>query len=166
MLTAHELFGFMSPKLSGDILSFAFEEERELYKAVLASVAEARKLRPQFLERKPRTERDAEIVSFLSRPRLDLVAQNLLRTWLVKKHTAMLTDFLDSLGIPHKEGTVEALPENVEDARLGAAIDTLLAKYPQEEVAVYLNAFYAMNEVFWQNLKVLLTDDARLQFGA
>jgi hypothetical protein len=42
----------------------------------------------------------------------------------------------------------------------------LLAKYPQEEVAVYLNAFYAMNEVFWQNLKVLLTDDARLQFGA
>ncbi len=166
MLTAHELFGFMSPKLSGDILSFAFDEERELYKAVLASVAEARKLRPQFLERKPRTERDAEIISFLSRPRLDLVAQNLLRTWLVKKHGKMLADFLDALSIPHKDGTVEDLPENVDDAKLKAAIDTLLAKYPREEVAVYLNAFYAMNQVFWQNLKSVLSDDPRLQFGA
>jgi hypothetical protein len=166
MLTAHELFGFMSPSLSGGILSFAYDEERELYKAIVASVAEARKLRPQFLERKPRTERDTEIIAFLSKPRLDIVAQNLLRTWLVKKHAAMLADFLDALGIPHKDGTVDDLPETVSDAKLKAAIDLLLSKYPREEVAVYLNAFYAMNETFWQNLKAALAEDARLQFGA
>lgn len=166
MLTAHELFGFMSPTLSGGILAFAYEEERDLYKAILASVAEARKLRPQFFERKPRKERDAEMIAWLSKPRLDLAAQNLLRTWLIKKHAAMLVDFLDSLGIPHKDGTVEELPPTVEDARLRTAVENLLAKYPREEVAVYLNAFYAMNEVYWLNLKAMLTDEPRLQFGA
>jgi hypothetical protein len=166
MLTAHELFGFMSPALSGEILSFTHDNDRELYKAVLGSIAEARKLRPQFFERKPRAERDLEMIAYLSKPRLDLIAQNLLRNWLVKKHRAMLIDFLDALGVPHKDGTVEDLPETMEDAKLKAAVEQLLAKHPREEVAVYLNAFYSMNAIYWPGLKAMLTDEPRLQFGA
>ena len=53
-----------------------------------------------------------------------------------------------------------------EDAKLKVAVDTLLAKHPAEAVAVYLNAFNAMNEANWPNLKTLLEGDARLQLGA
>jgi NADPH-dependent 7-cyano-7-deazaguanine reductase QueF-like protein len=42
----------------------------------------------------------------------------------------------------------------------------LLAKYPPEAVAVYLNAFNDMNETNWSNLKTILESDSRLQLGA
>jgi hypothetical protein len=41
----------------------------------------------------------------------------------------------------------------------------LLAKYPPEVIAVYLNAFNEMNEVEWPNLKTMLESDKRLQLG-
>jgi hypothetical protein len=53
----------------------------------------------------------------------------------------------------------------VDDAKLKAAIEILLAKYPHEVVAVYLNAFNDMNEAGWTNLKALLESDTRLQLG-
>jgi NADPH-dependent 7-cyano-7-deazaguanine reductase QueF-like protein len=42
----------------------------------------------------------------------------------------------------------------------------LLAKYPPEAVAVYLNAFNDMNQANWANLKSALESDSRLQLGA
>ena len=165
MLTAHELFGFMSPALSAQILECAYETDKENYRLTLATVADARKLRPAFFERKPRAERHREMATMLSRPRLDAAASNLIRVWLMKKHSQMLIDFLDALGIAHKEGVVDDLPATVDDVKLKEAIEKLLAKYPREEVAVYLNAFYSMNDVSWLNLKALLEREPRLQFG-
>lgn len=165
MLTAHELFGFMSPALSAQILDTAYESDKENYRLAIAAVAESRKLRPAFFERKPRTERHAEMATMLAKPRLDAAASTLIRVWLMKKHTQMLIDFLDALGIAHKEGVVDDLPATVEDAKLKEAIEKLLAKYPREEVSVYVNAFYSMNDVSWLNLKTLLESDPRLQFG-
>ncbi len=166
MLKSHELFGFMSPALANEILNYTFESEKPTYRAVLQAVAEAKKLRPVFLERQARPERNATILSALARPNGDVAAATLLRTWLVKKHKAMLVDFLNALEIPNEEGVVEDLPKSVDDAKLKIAVDTLLAKHPAEAVAVYLNAFNAMNEANWPNLKTILEGDARLQLGA
>ena len=122
-------------------------------------------MRPAFFERRPRDIRHVEMTSMLSRPRLELMAANLLRDWLMKKETPMLADFLDRLGIAHKDGAVENLPATVEDANLQAAADLLLSKYPAEEVAIYLNAFYTMNDVRWPNLETMLKEAPRLQFA-
>jgi hypothetical protein len=54
----------------------------------------------------------------------------------------------------------------MDDAKLKPAVATLLAKYPPEVVAVYLNAFNEMNETSWANLKAMLESDLRLQLGA
>jgi len=166
MLTSHELLGFMSPNLALELLAYAYESDKPLYHATVKAVAEARKVRPVFLERQPRSERHATMVATLSRPALDLVTGNLIRTWLLKKYSAMLGDFLDGLGIPHKEGVVDDLPASVDDAKLRATIDLLLSKYPPEVVAVYLQAFNDMNEADWPNLKAMLESDQRLQLGA
>lgn len=165
MLTSHELFGFMPPTLAAQIIDFAYENDRELYRATLNSVAEAKKLRAIFYERKPRAERNKDIIAMLAKPRLDLFAGNLIRGWLLKKNITMLTDFLDSLSITHENGVVDDLPKTVEDGKLKAAIEKLLSKYPAEEVAVYLNAFYAMNDASWLNLKNALENEPRLQLG-
>jgi hypothetical protein len=165
MLTSHELIGFMSPALAGEILAYVHESEKPLYRTTLHAVAEARKVRPIFLERQPRPQRHTAMLAALSRPALELAAGNLIRTWLVKKQNAMLVEFLDALGIPQKDGVVDELPPSVDDAKLRAAVDGLLAKHPHEVVAVYLLAFNDMNEVEWPNLKTLLESDPRLQLG-
>ena len=166
MLTSHELFGFMSPALANEILNFAYETEKPVYKATLNGVAQALKLRPVYLERQPRTQRHTSMIQMLSRPGLDAIAGGLLREWLVKKYKAMLVDFLNGLEIKNEEGVVDDLPQTVDDAKLKAAIETLLAKYPHEAVAVYLNAFNDMNQANWANLKQILEADSRLQFGS
>ena len=123
-------------------------------------------MRPVFLERQPRAQRQAAMIATLSRPGLDAVAGGLIRVWLLKKHKAMLVDFLNALEIKNEEGVVENLPAGMDDAKLKTAVETLLAKYPPEAVAVYLNAFNDMNETSWANLKTILESDPRLQFGA
>jgi hypothetical protein len=165
MLTSHELLGFMSPPLALDILTYAYETDKPLYRATLGAVAEARKLRPVFLERQPRPQRHAAMLATLARPALELVAGNLIRAWLLKKHKQMLADFLDALGIPHQDGVVEDLPSAMDEAKIRAAVDALLAKYPPEVVAVYLHAFSEMNTVGWPHLKTMLESDPRLQLG-
>ena len=156
----------MSPTLAQDIIAFTFESDKPTYKATLQAVANARHLRPVFLERQPKPQRNATMLATLTRPNLDLVAGTLIRAWLVKKHQAMLMDFLNALGIENKEGVVEDLPETMDDAKLKAAVDGLLAKHPPEAVAVYLNAFNDMNQANWTNLKAMLESDARLQLGS
>ena len=165
MLTSHELFGFMSPSLALEIIGYAYDTDKPLYRATLGAVAEARKLRPVFLERQPRPQRHATMLATLARPALEMVTGNLLRIWLLKKHKQMLVDFLDSLGIVHQEGVVEDLPATVDEAKLRAAVENLVAKYPPEAVAVYLHAFNEMNEVEWPGLKTMLDSDPRLQLG-
>ena len=166
MLTSHELIGFMSQGLALDILAYAYESDKPLYRATLSAVAEARKLRPVFLERQPRAQRHATMLTTLARPSLEVIAANLIRTWLLKKHNGLLVDFLNALGIEHKDGVVEDLPATMDDAKLRGAVDAVVVKYPPEVVAVYLNAFNEINEVEWPNLKAMLEADKRLQLGA
>ncbi|EEF61978.1 hypothetical protein [Pedosphaera parvula] len=156
----------MSPTLAAEILSYAYETDKPLYRAMLGAVAEARKVRPVFLERQPRAQRHTTMLSTLTRPAMEPAAGNLIRTWLVKKQNPMLVQYLDALGIPHKEGVVDDLPPAMDDEKLKAAVEGLLSKFPHEEVAVYLLAFNEMNEANWPNLKAMLETDPRLQLGA
>jgi hypothetical protein len=166
MLKSHELLSFMSPALALEILTYVYESDKQLYRVTLNAVAEARKVRPVFMERQPRTQRHTAMLASLSRPTLDVFTANLIRSWLLKKHNTMLVDFLNALAIPHKDGVVEDLPASMDDAKLRQAVDALLAKYPPETVAVYLHAFNDMNEVNWPNLKTMLESDPRLQLGS
>lgn len=164
MLTSHELFGFMPPTLAADILEHAHTHDRELYRATLNSIASARKVRPVFLDKQPRKERHAGMIGYLSRPGLELAAGTMLRGWLLKAHKSLLVDFLDGVGIAHKDGVVDDLPESVDDAKLKSAVDAVLVKHPNDVVKVYLHSFNTMNESQWKNLEALLKEDARLQF--
>ncbi|HTB85792.1 MAG TPA: hypothetical protein VK742_19265 [Candidatus Sulfotelmatobacter sp.] len=165
MLKSHELLGFMSPALAADIMSFTFESDKPAYRATVAAVAQAKHVRPVFLERQPRDQRHATMVSALTKPAMDAAAAALLRAWLVKKHEAMLIDFLNTLEIKNDKGVVEDLPAAMDDVKLKSAVELLLGKYPHETVSVYLNAFNDLNGAGWPNLKALLENDSRLQLG-
>ena len=164
MLTFHELIGFMSPKMANRILEDTQANNREVYRALVASMAQAQKMRPVFIGRQPKERRHKSFVQMLSRAGSEEHAGNLIRGWLFKEHKDVLTGFLGKLGIEHEEGMVDDLPESISDDALNAAVNLLIEKYDRELVAVYLTAFNASNENRWGNLDALLADDKRLQF--
>ncbi len=162
-MTLNELIGFMSPELANEILEDTFVEDKGLYKAITAEVAAALKLRPAFFEQKSRKDRNKVILDMLTRPRMQATAATLLRGWLVKTEAPMLSDFLDTLGISHKNGVVEDFPEKIDETKLNEAVDKILGKHPQEKVLLYLNSFNAMNDAPWESLTRRLQEDKRLQ---
>jgi hypothetical protein len=166
MLNSHEIIAFMSPALGTEILTWAYEQDKPIYKATLGAVADARKVRPVFLERQPRVQRHAGMLEVLAKSRMESAASTLLRTWLLKGRKALLVDFLDALGIEHEDGVVDELPQTMDEGRLKTAVAKVLEKHPPEVVAVYLNAFNGMNETNWPVLNSLLETDQRLQLGA
>jgi len=162
-MTSHELFAAMPAPLAAEILEFSHTNERKLYRAALDAVAQARKVRPVFLERQLPAERYSAMTASLGRPSMAMAADSLLRNWLLKKHTSLLVDFLDALNIKHEQGVVEELPKSVDDSALKIAVETLLAKHPAEAVAIYLHAFNSMNAESWTNLDTLLQAEPRLK---
>lgn len=164
-MTYHELFGFMSPELAKRILEETYTNEKALYKATSNAVAAAKKLRPAFFEKKPRVQRDADILSMLGSPRLEEASATMLRGWLMKTQQPMLIDFLNALGLEHDKGVVEDFPPSLDDATLKKAIDAIFAKYPREIAAVYIHAFGNMNDAGWKNLNEMLEKDERLQIA-
>ncbi len=164
MLTFHELIGFMSPKMANQILEDTQTNNREVYRALVASMAQAQKMRTVFIGRQPKERRHKGFVQVLSRAGSEEHSGNLIRGWLFKEHKDVLIVFLGKLGIEHNDGMVDDLPESISDEVLNAAVDLLIEKYEQELVAVYLTAFNASNENRWGNLDTLLAEDERLQF--
>lgn len=165
-MTASEMFKEMSPALAQRVLDEVATADKDLYRVAIAAVAQAKKVRAVFLERQSRPERHRAMASALARTDLGMIAGNVISGWLVKTQSALLTDFLDALKIKHEQGVVEDLPEKVDDADLNNAVELLLGKHPPEVVALYLHAFYTMNEAQWPNLKKLLGEDTRLMLGA
>lgn len=167
MKKTSEIFQQLTPALAGEILTFLQTSDKPAYKMAIQTLAAQRKLRPVFVERKPRDERHVWMQAALARPTNEGIAANVLQMWLMGSQSALLCDFLDALGIEHDEkGGIENLPECPPADKLQAAVDQVLAKYPAEVVAVYLNCFQGMDIAGWAALDEILQQDPRLQIGA
>ena len=162
-MNASEIFQHLSPGLNEQVLSYLNTAEKPTYKVAIQTLAAQRKLRPIFVERKPRVERHLWMGAALARPANDGIASNLLQMWLMGAQAPVLCDFLDALGIEHDEhGGIENLPAAPDAEKLRAAVETTLAKHPPEIVAVYLHSFQTMDIAGWPALGERLENDARL----
>ncbi len=167
MLKPHEIFARMPADTAAQLFTFIHDKEKGLYKATIDSLAKQRKLRPIFVERKPREERHAWLKEILGKKSSEGIAAHLLQIWLVAAHKGVLIDFLDALGIAHDEnGTLEALPPSPPKEELQRAVQALYDKgHAPGVVAVYLHAFQALDDTGWPPLEELLAEDARLRLG-
>jgi len=141
--------------------------DRDSYRGLLSSAAERRKLRPLFLEKKPRPERHRWVASTLARPANDDLAEQALQLWLLGDYKEMICGYLDALGIEHDgEGLLESVPEQPSEEALRSVVDDLLGNYPAPVVVAYLRMFEAIDETDWPLLTELLETNDRLRFDA
>ena len=166
-MKSHEIFQNMSPALAAEILTYLQKEQTPVFKSVVQTLAQQRKLRPVFVERKPPAERYVWLQAALGRKASDTLAAHLLQAGLLGAQKSMLCEFLDSLGISRDaDGTVEQLPESPPKEKLREVITALLAKHPVETVATYLHAFHDMDSTAsWPPRGEVLAEDERLRLG-
>jgi hypothetical protein len=162
-MKSYEICSRISPELMNSVLVFLLEHEKPVYKAIIQNIAARRKLRPVYIERKPKIERHLWIQRALSSKGSDDLAVQLLQIWLLGEYREMICDFLDLLGIKHDgKGVVDDLPPEPTREVLTQTITKLLEKYHREVVAVYLHAFQAMDEAGWSTLGEVLSADPRV----
>ena len=82
-MKASEIFQRLSPATAEHVLSYLQETEKPTYKAAIQTLAAQRKLRPVFVERKPRAERHVWLQSALGRAQGEQIAANLLQMGLM-----------------------------------------------------------------------------------
>ncbi|MBV8224473.1 MAG: hypothetical protein JO232_04705 [Verrucomicrobia bacterium] len=166
-MKCYEIFSKLSPELSNEIFCYLLESEKPVYKAIIGNVAARRKLRPVFIERKPKNERHAWLHQTLSSKGADDITAQVFQVWLLGAQRPMICEFLDSLGIAHDgKGIVESLPSEPSRDQLNDKISKLLEKHPAEVVALYLHAFQAMDETGWSALEEILASDPQLALDA
>lgn len=83
---------------------------------------------------------------------------NLLAAFHLNFRKEMLGDFLDALGIAHEGGFMkdsEDIQPPTEEA-VHSAVETLKAKYPPQDVDLYLDILWLQDPEFWKGLKPLV----------
>jgi hypothetical protein len=77
--------------------------------------------------------------SILTTKRNAELCYELFGGYLIKQHKELVTGFLDATGVEHQDGMLEDLDHNKPDpAKLEAAVAELDAKFPPEDVTLYL----------------------------
>lgn len=164
-MKAYQIFQAISPELGHTLFQDLRIEHRDAYKGVLVSLAAKRRLRPVFVQRKPAPQQIDWLYKSCQLKPVDDLAENMLQVWLLKSQKALLIKFLDEIGVDHDEnGTVEDLPETIDDKKLNKAVDILLKEFPAEHVKLYLHVFQLQRPGGWDNLGQMLESDARLAF--
>jgi len=162
-MTAHELFATFSPAEAGEVFGWLLESDKAAYKTMAGMLATRRKLRPVFVERKPRDERHAWMREAVSRPANADLATEILQAWIMGANEKMVCAFLDSLKVPHDgKGLIETLPAEPPAGEVAAAVDALFASNPPLAVRAYLHLFSAMDMTDWPALRDLVATDSRL----
>ena len=162
-MIAYELFARLSPAETAGILEWLQENDRTAYKTCAGLLASRRKLRPVFVERKPKVERNSWMAENLARLANADLATEILQSWILGAHGDMVCGFLDFLKIPHDgKGLIESLPAEPPAGEIDQAVENLFAKFPPGAVTAYLNIFTSMGMADWPHLKGLVSTDPRL----
>lgn len=163
-MQAHQLFQSISPTLSQGIITWMRDEEKNVYKAAVTTVAQQRKLRPVYITQKPREVQVTFLVDSLKLRALEAVGENVLQVWLMKGRPTMLAKFLDAIEVKHDgQGGVEGdVPKALDESKVAAGVRSLLDEYPSEEVAVYLNMFQMQQPGGWPEIAATLADNKLL----
>lgn len=161
---AHELYNAVDPAIVTRMLDWFREHDRNVYKSALATLAQSRKLRLVFVQKKSLAEQYAWILKTLQSKQSETIGEHLLQAWFMAGNQEMLAKFCDAMGIEHDgKGSVSGdLPEAMPAEKLDPAVDALVADYDPKVVALYLQVFNLQVPGGWDTLKAKLEGDPRL----
>ena len=167
-MKACEIFQKISPALGTEIIRYLRTDLKDVYRATVTSLAQQKKLRPEFVQKKPGDQQIAWILDALRFKVSEAVGEQLLQVWLMKAESPMLVTFLDALDVPHDgTGGIDGdIPKDFDEAKAKAAVAALMEKHPAEKAAVYMHVFQMQQPGGWPSLAAAVAAEPRLTLGA
>lgn len=160
-LTPTRLWLKLDPETRMDAASALYNHDWENDPVELEAemaIAGALKFRPVAVRKMPLAER-IKVLARAVRPEQSLVSSLLLALHL-ERRKEMMAAFLDTLGIPHEDGLIDADYEcdPPEEEKMRQAIDLLFEKYPASHVELYLVTLYMMDQRTWKHVATVMKE--------
>ncbi len=164
-MNAYQIYQEADPALITDLFTWLRNEEKDLYRNTVASLAQDRKLRPVFVQKKSLPDQFAWIHKTLKLKSTDMMGEHLFQLWFMKGQEELLVTFCDAMGIEHDgKGSVEGeLPDELDAEKLKGAVDVLLENFDSKLVTAYLEVFNMQTTDGWASVTALLGSDDRLK---
>ena len=166
-MNAYQIYQNADPALITELFTWLRNEEKDLYKNTVASLAQDRKLRPVFIQKKSLPDQFAWLHKTLKLKSTDMMGEHLFQLFFMKGNEELLVTFCDAMGIEHDgKGSVEGdLPEKLDAEKAKEAVDALLAKFDAKLVTAYLYVFNLQSEDGWDSISAILESDDRLKLA-
>ncbi|MEO8616012.1 MAG: hypothetical protein ABI600_12790 [Luteolibacter sp.] len=166
-MKAHELYTAVDPAIVTQILDWFRANDKNVYRSAVATLANNRKLRPVFIEKKSMADQYVWINKTLKLKACDTIGEHLLQAYLMAGQQSLLAMFCDGMGIPHdgKGSVVGDLPKKLDATRLASTIDRLVDIFDPKIFTVYLYCFNMQAPGGWPELNEKLESDERLKLA-
>src|SRR5262245_15836378 len=114
-------------------------------------IAQQKKFRPKFVLSLDDDRKAKHLSGLFTLP--DPVAARALVIYHLAEQREMMGAFLDALGIPHENGLIQDDSVKPEPEKLPVAVAALNAKYPAEDVQLYLRTLVCQDPETWGALR-------------
>lgn len=166
-MKAHEIFAAVDPAVVTEMLDWFRNNDRNVYKTAVATLAAERKLRPVFIQKKSLADQYAWIHKTLQIRVCDPIGEQILQSYLMAAQQSMLGMFCDGMGIPHdgKGSVVGDLPKALDKERLDTAVEKLVDVFDPKIFTLYLHCFNMQVAGGYPTLTEKIESDERLKLA-
>lgn len=156
-MRSYQVFARLTPEHSEQVFTRLAEKAPAMFVQALAAASAALKARPVYLQRQPFPKRAEAVRRTLSRVATTAIADEVLAVYFLECRKELLVEWLDLLGVKHKDGTLEAdAPPPPPEKKLRDAFDRFRAAGDDPDRDLLLRAFAAQDAVEWPVLDALL----------
>src|SRR3954452_2954778 len=132
---------------------WAEEEATEDQMHAVLLIAQQKKFRPKFVLNLDDERRAKHLAGMVGLP--EALAARCLVVYHLHDHREMMGAFLDALGLKHDNGLIEDDEVKPDPEKIGPAVDTIAARYPAEDVSLYLTTLFIQDPGTWGGLDEL-----------
>jgi spore germination cell wall hydrolase CwlJ-like protein len=152
-LTPSRLWKKMTPEQRLQAAQAFWQDEEaanDQVQAVLL-ISQQKKFRPKTVIGLDDTRKARHLATLGSLP--DAIAARALIVYHLSHQREMMATFLDALGIAHEDGLIKEDEAKPDPEKLGPAVAAITAKYPAEDVSLYLSTLLSQDPETWEGLK-------------
>ena len=113
-------------------------------------IAQIKKFRPKFVLGLDDERRAKHLASLVAMP--EALAARALVVYHLAEQREMMGVFLDALGLEHDNGLIEESEAKPDPAKMDAAVAAITAKFPAENVSLYLATLVCQDPETWGTL--------------
>lgn len=159
-MRSHEIFAAMSAEQAVEFCRGLAKDAPGIFNQAVHAACAAHKMRPVYLQKQPFAKRAEMVRKALARLSANLAADEILAVYFLECRKALLTEWLDLVGLEHEDGILKQnLPSAPSDVELKKAVENYRAKASDTDRGdreLLLKAFAAQEAIEWPTLEALL----------